>query len=696
MNKKNYEVYTAACNYIAAGFEVIPDHPEKKFPAGIDGWQTKVFTPDDLEDKMLNQGWHVGIRNIEGLDIDNNGSPDAKALLNDWSDLVKQVAPNLIEKLLIEQTRSGGYHVVWKCKTIEGNQKLAERPPLPEELEKDSHTRSVVLIETRGSGGQFVVAPSTGYTIQQGDWCKLPTITPSERQTLLHCARVLDRMPQQNVEETKHTDGKPSEDDRPGDVYNKMAEAYSESLELLKKHGWDIVFQRGDTIFLKRPGKKRGVSATFNHVAPGIFYNFSGNASPFDPSRAYPPFSVLTLLEYDGDFRESAKELVKKYDIKEESVKVNVDRLRDKGEQAEPSTEEKDMKVLHPIINNEEFLSRKYPSKKWLVDGLIRASGLILFQGDGGTGKTTISYSLAKAVTTGTDWLDTFETTESKVLILDKENEAIDIQTNLYSMQATDPNIYHYTASREFSFFNQQGELSEQAEYVRDWIKENDVTVIIMDSLVDFYVGSENDSIDSARNINAWKSTFPNCSIVVIHHESKPSEKFKKKAKHRVRGSGNFFNTAQSVLSFSVADEEDHPEKILVEHAKVRGAKKHKIFEIEMLIEDDPNDPRETVITGFKYLGEIDTAKQKREEAFDAILDLLEREPERKFTAKDLENELGDLIESPRNIQIALPKLRDSNLVAFDMVKMPYKYWHLKDGETPKSSENIDDFIENI
>ena len=40
-----------------------------------------------------------------------------------------------------------------------------------------------------------------------------------------------------------------------------------------------------------------------------MFYVFSANASPFEPQRAYSPFSVYTLLEYGGDYDLAARSL---------------------------------------------------------------------------------------------------------------------------------------------------------------------------------------------------------------------------------------------------------------------------------------------------------------------------------------------------------------------------------------------------
>lgn len=294
-----------ALAYFAAGLAVVPDDPTEKYPVGLTGWETIPITEQQIRDWW--QQWPdraIGVRDVEGLDFDNKGHPSADDLYSEWYSLVEELASGLAQRLLLERTPSGGYHSAWRCEIIEGSQKLATRPPTPQELATSPKARSVTLIETRGKGGQFMVAPSPGYTLLRGDWRALPTITPAERQILLDCARALSQHAQVIVTGTGQTNGTGP---RPGDEYN--VSGADEALALLEQAGWHIVRSFGSTIYLCRPGKNRGVSATFGHVAPGVLYVFSSNASPFDPERAYSPFAIYATLEHNGDFKAAAKAL---------------------------------------------------------------------------------------------------------------------------------------------------------------------------------------------------------------------------------------------------------------------------------------------------------------------------------------------------------------------------------------------------
>jgi len=321
------KLWETALAYKKAGRDVIPDHPTEKYPVGFSNWPTKNFTEAELEECIIKKGYGIGIRNQEGLDFDNHGSPEAEKTLEEWKKLVESLYPDLVGRLLIEKTQHDGFHVCWLCKVIEENQKLASRPPTEEELKIDPKIKSITFIETRGIGGQFVVSPTPGYVLIQGDWCNLPQITPEERKVLLQCAKSFNLTPI-STEDFRTLENN-FDGDRPGDIFNKKG--IDEALELLIKNEWTIVYKKDNTIYLRRPGKDSGVSATFGYIAKGILYNFSSNADPFDPDRAYSPFAIYTLLQHDGNYSIAARTIAKKYELDNSSVSNSNEKSKNKN-----------------------------------------------------------------------------------------------------------------------------------------------------------------------------------------------------------------------------------------------------------------------------------------------------------------------------------------------------------------------------
>jgi hypothetical protein len=326
----------AAIAYRRAGLSVLPARIREKRPA-LSTWKafqtrlpseaeaTKWFSA--AEGLCLIAGAVSG--NLEMLDFDLAGEA-----FSAWYERVCVAAPQLLAKLVIEQSPSGGWHVIYRCESpVCGNQKLAQRKQLvdgPEEAtiagksykpRQDADGQWHVLltmIETRGEGGLFLCAPTPGYELFQGDIALLPVLADEERELLLQSAWSLNAhfsagsQSEQSPPASLETRKSPAEqaggctppadiDSRPGDDFNQRGDVRS----VLRKHGWTLA-KGGDNEYWRRPGKASGSSAT---LKDGVFYVFSSSAAPFEEGRGYAPFSVYTLLEHHGDFSVAAAAL---------------------------------------------------------------------------------------------------------------------------------------------------------------------------------------------------------------------------------------------------------------------------------------------------------------------------------------------------------------------------------------------------
>lgn len=408
-----------ALRYHNAGLVVLPNDPVAKYPAGFKGWETMEVTEAQIRAWYAKPGKAIGLRDVEGLDFDNKGAPDADTLYSEWYTLCEALAPGLAGRLLLEKTPSGGYHTAWRCEVIASSQKLATRPPTPAELHRDPRATFTTLIETRGKGGQFQVAPSPGYEIVRGDWTNLPTITPAERQVLLDAARALTQA-DARVHKSLSEKG-----DRPGDQYN--AERGGEALTLLLSGGWVEMFKKGDVSYLCRPGKDKGVSATFGYVAPGVLYVFSSNASPFEAGRAYKPFSVFAELAHGGNYKKAAAALY--------------------GELV-PTTAAPPAKPVGKVeyivdfrqhgINAAALQKLEFAPLMWIVDGIL-PEGATLLAGKPKSKKSWKALGVAAAVAMGGKVLNYFDTHQGDVLYLDLESNQRRMKSRLAALLGATP-----------------------------------------------------------------------------------------------------------------------------------------------------------------------------------------------------------------------------------------------------------------
>jgi hypothetical protein len=133
---------------------------------------------------------------LEVLDID-----DAEVHARFLELVVACGARSLLECLVCEETPGGGRHYGYGCVEWGASMILARRWV---GATSDGRAQTITLIETRGEGGQCVVAPTLagihpdhperGYTLVQGDWTQVPLITPKARRVLWACARALDEV----------------------------------------------------------------------------------------------------------------------------------------------------------------------------------------------------------------------------------------------------------------------------------------------------------------------------------------------------------------------------------------------------------------------------------------------------------------------------------------------------------------------
>jgi hypothetical protein len=232
--------------------------------------------------------------------IDLDTKYDFSGIANKFMSMLNDNLKESLNKLYYEQTPSGGYHLIGRCETRVGNQKLC--------VDKD---QKEACIETKGDGGYFVVAPSKGYKKLFGDLANLEPITPDDLDTILNTARILtQKKPEEHKVSVKVQGVTPLDD------YDSKHDS-QDIIDMLLNHGWQVDRKKGEVTYLKRPGKQKGFSASVNKI-PERLWVFSSNTD-FNQEKTYSPSAVLATLEYSGNFSACAKDLFKQgYGVKDE------------------------------------------------------------------------------------------------------------------------------------------------------------------------------------------------------------------------------------------------------------------------------------------------------------------------------------------------------------------------------------------
>ena len=285
---------TIAKKYLAHGFSPIPLIDGEKRPS-IRNWQQYGVEPMGLQEaESLFQntgsiGLVMGFDGIQCLDIDAKHFRGTE--YETFCERLEEESPGLKDKMIIQTTRSGGFHWIFKCDEIAGNQKLAR------------NIDGEVTFETRGRGGQIVTYPSKGYKIL-GKITNVKRISPVERDVIFRVARTMDEMQKEVVVESKRIGDIQTQDQTPWGEFR----ATHTALDILQRYGWTIVGESSKYIYLLRPGSTDSKTSGVIFKDTELFWPWT-TSSAFEAEMPYDGFQCYTLLEHGGSFDEAIKDI---------------------------------------------------------------------------------------------------------------------------------------------------------------------------------------------------------------------------------------------------------------------------------------------------------------------------------------------------------------------------------------------------
>lgn len=300
----------AALELAAAGYSVIPIKTDgSKVPAIP--WQAHTRRPADEATIRTwwttNPDFDLGV--VQGAVSGNAELTELEGRvatrLTELRDLAHDTGLGDLWDLIttrgwVERSPSGGFHFHYRLDgPVPGNTKLARDATMQ------------VLAETRGEGGQVVVAPSrhhpTGHPWVRliGDPATAPTLTLEQRDAFHAILRTLDEQPEPTTPARPVAPRDPSDGITPGDDY----ETKVDWADLLPAHGWTHVTTRGRTRYWRRPGKNTGISATTGRADDRDRLYVFTSSTAFAQEVPYTKLGAYAVLEYDGDLQAAAREL---------------------------------------------------------------------------------------------------------------------------------------------------------------------------------------------------------------------------------------------------------------------------------------------------------------------------------------------------------------------------------------------------
>ena len=512
------DIIKIAQRYTDAGFSPIPLVPNSKRPA-LKGWQQHAETPIEDFDvfKTTNGiGLVMGYDGVQCLDIDAKHFEGDE--YNDFVSLIEQHDPTLIQRMVIQQTVSGGYHWIFKCSEIAGNEKLAK------------NKKGEVTFETRGKGGQIVVWPTKGYKIQ-GKITDVAEISPSERNVIWSCARMMDAtIPQAEPMKNQPTDsvfsGEVDETTPWGDFRSRFT-----VLDVLMSAGWKVVKETSNMISVLRPGDTKAETSGVIFKDSGLFFPFT-TSTQFEAETPYDSFQAFVVLVHNGDFQSAIRELRNDgFGQQSEPQGIPDDALFDYDNATEEEID--DMATLLASLETDSTQEIEEPEKaitlNFGMDAYIFGTlgNFSLIQGKAKSRKSFfLSALMAGAISSHdvcghirghlSDKVNIYIDTEQGDWHASKAKHRIQSMAGL-DPRVNQPNFKHY----RFRGVMSNKERMRLTDYLMT-INDN-IGLVVIDGIVDLAskgVNDEEEATAIASKLLQWTSE-KNCHIACVLHENK-------------------------------------------------------------------------------------------------------------------------------------------------------------------------------
>lgn len=276
------------------GYSIIPVDENKRPIGAWKKYQTEARSPDEVEqlDSPL-YGLVTGVNDLEVIDVDLKvlvGLQEQKAWWKEYISFIEDNIEDFADKVVIAKTKNAGFHILYKCKNVGSNTKIAT----PE-------GSSEAIIESRGTGGMVVIYENFLTDKQYHD---IKYITNEERDIIWAISRTFNHIEEQTIDEPKKSDYKASNetDITPWAEYNDRHTA----LDLISDD-FTIVRNTSTRYIIKRNG------ATSPHS--GYVYKDSGCMYLFTTGTIYPneklisPFMIYAYKYHGGNTTEAARDL---------------------------------------------------------------------------------------------------------------------------------------------------------------------------------------------------------------------------------------------------------------------------------------------------------------------------------------------------------------------------------------------------
>lgn len=204
-----------------------------------------------------------------------------------------------------------------------------------------------------------------------------------------------------------------------------------------------------------------------------------------------------------------------------------------------PPVEEK---VRFKLESAADLLAKPEPKLEWLIENIWVDKSRGLIAGNPGVGKTWLALDMLISVASGQPCLGKYPVKKGAVLLVEEEASEFNLSRRIHAM-ARARGLKDSDLSSLFHLTRQFAKMPADAVDLFHIILENDIRLVVFDSLRRFHGADENSSSEMQPVLDAFArlNASTEASVILIHHLAKSNDVSTKPLFERLRGSSDFW-----------------------------------------------------------------------------------------------------------------------------------------------------------
>lgn len=260
-------------------------------------------------------------------------------------------------------------------------------------------------------------------------------------------------------------------------------------------------------------------------------------------------------------------------------------------------------------ITLEELMNKEFPASPWIAEPLIPADSITVMSGQPASFKTWILLEVALKVAAGDRLFGKYQTRQSGVLIVDEESGPRLLQQRLNVLGAPTSLPVYLMSLQNFKL-----EDASTTRLIR-FCEDNDIKLVIFDSLVRLHAQDENDAGQMAKVFQQLKQFATHGVTVLVTHHNRKAGVGKSNPAQEMRGSSDILASVDCHLAITRLDNRS----LVITQTKLRYAEEMPPITLDI-------SKTESSLT-IEYAGTLESGPSKKDELKKAILDRLALQP---------------------------------------------------------------------